>query len=338
MVKYMKKKVTNEIKNSFIYIIVIIFIFILSILSLRIGTVEYSTSEILSSIFDSESTVRNIIVDLRLPRVILCILVGASLAASGALLQAVMQNPLADPGIIGVSSGASVVATFVFLVFPTATVSLPLFSFLGAILACVIIYSLSFKNGFNPLRVVLAGVAVNAIFGGVSSFLTLMNSDNLQGVLSWLNGSLTAKSWHQVNMILPYSIFGLVASLLCIKMANTLLLGDDMAKNLGINVSFTRILLSSIGAFLAAITVSAVGMIGFVGLIVPHIARLIVGSNYKIMLPLSLLMGSLTMLFADLIGRTLVSPIEIPVGIVMAILGGPFFLYLLNRGNKKVGN
>lgn len=331
----MQKKINKELKNTIIYFTVIIFIVILSILSLRIGTVEYSAREIFGSLFDSDSTIRTIVIDLRLPRVILCLLVGAALAASGALLQAVMQNPLADPGIIGVSSGASVVATFVFLVIPNATSSLPLFSFLGALLACVLIYALSFKNGLDPLRVVLAGVAINAVFGGISSFLTLMNSEDLQGVLSWLNGSLSAKSWYQVSIILPYAIIGIIASLFCIKVANILLLGDDMAKNLGINVTVARIALSAIGAFLAAITVSVVGMIGFVGLIVPHISRILVGSNYKIMLPLSLLMGSCITMFADLVGRTIVSPIEIPVGIVMAVLGGPFFLYLLNRGSKR---
>lgn len=324
--------------NSLIYILVILGIIFLSIISLRIGTVEYSTKDIMVSIFDKGSTIHSIVVDLRLPRVILCVLVGASLAISGALLQAVMQNPLADPGIIGISSGASVVATFIFLVFPTASMSLPLFSFLGAILACVLIYSLSWKKGLDPLRVLLAGVAINAVFGGISSFLTLMNADDLQGVLSWLNGSLSAKSWYQVNLLLPYAIIGLIISFFCIKMANTLLLGDDMAKNLGLNVNLARIVLSAVGAFLSAITVSTVGMIGFVGLIVPHISRLVVGSNYRVMLPLSSLLGILIMLFADLVGRTIASPIEIPVGIVMAVLGGPFFLYLLKRSEKKDGN
>lgn len=331
-------RIKTNSANSLVYILVILGIIFLSIISLRIGTVEYSTKDIMVSIFDKGSTIHSIVVDLRLPRVILCVLVGASLAISGALLQAVMQNPLADPGIIGISSGASVVATFIFLVFPTASMSLPLFSFLGAIFACVLIYSLSWKKGLDPLRVLLAGVAINAVFGGISSFLTLMNADDLQGVLSWLNGSLSAKSWYQVNLLLPYAIIGIIISFFCIKVANTLLLGDDMAKNLGLNVNLARVVLSAVGAFLSAITVSTVGMIGFVGLIVPHISRLVVGSNYRVMLPLSSLLGILIMLFADLIGRTIASPIEIPVGIVMAVLGGPFFLYLLKRSEKKDGN
>jgi len=334
----MKKGTKDGVKTSFIYMMSILIIVVISILSLRIGTVEYSFSEIMSALINGDSTIRTIIVDLRLPRVILCIMVGSALAAAGALLQAVMQNPLADPSIIGVSSGASVMATFVFLIFPNATSSLPILSFAGAFLACILIYFLSWNKGLDPLRVVLAGVAINAVFGGISSFLTLMNADNLQGVLSWLNGSLVAKSWYHVKLILPYVVVGLIAALLCIKTANTLLLGDDMAKNLGINVNLARILLSAVGAFLAAVTVSAVGMIGFVGLIVPHITRMLVGSNYKVMLPLSLLLGSGTMLCADLLGRTIVSPIEIPVGIVMAIFGGPFFLYILKRSERNRGS
>lgn len=334
----MTKKIKVITADSLIFIVAIFLIILLSVLSLRIGSVEYTTKEILNSLFDKDSVIRVIVMDLRLPRVILCIVVGMSLAAAGALLQAVMQNPLADPGVIGVSSGASVVATFVFLVFPNALGGLPIFAFLGALFSCFLIYILSWKKGFDPLRVLLAGIAINSIFGGISSFLTLMNSDDLQGVLSWLNGSMSAKSWYQVKMMLPYSVIGLIISFFCIKTANILLLGEDMAKNLGINVNLSRFLLSAVGAFLAGVTVASVGMIGFIGLIVPHITRMFIGSNYNKMLPLSMLIGSSVMLFADLVGRTIVSPIEIPVGIIMAVLGGPFFLYLLKRGEKKVGN
>ena len=256
------------------------------------------------------------------------------LAAAGALLQAVMQNPLADPGIIGVSSGASTAATIIFLVFPTATASVPIFSFVGAAGACVLIYLLSWKRGADPVRIILAGVAINTMLSGVTSFLTLMNSDSLQGVLSWLNGSLSGKSWYQVQTMGIYSAIGIVLALLCIKGANVLQLGDDMAKNLGTRVNLTRVLLSAVSAFLAASTVAVVGMIGFVGLIVPHVTRMLVGSNHKVMLPASLLLGAFVVLAADTIGRTIVAPIEIPVGIVMSVVGGPFFLFLLRRKRK----
>ena len=266
---------------------------------------------------------------------LLAAIVGMCLAAAGTLLQAVMQNPLADPGIIGVSSGASVAATVVFLVVPSWTSSLPVLAFLGAAAACLIIYLMAWKRGVEPTRIILAGTAVNAMLGAVSSFLTLLNADNLQGVLSWMNGSMAAVSWADVRQLGISGGIGLVLALLCIKPANALQLGDDMAKNLGLRVNGMRILLSGVGAFLAAATVSVVGMIGFVGLVVPHITRLLVGSNHRVMLPTGMVLGACVVLFADTLGRTIAAPMEIPLGIIMAILGGPFFLFLLRRGRKK---
>ena len=167
----MNKKQKYAIKVSVFFIVVPILIFILAILALRIGSVNYSTAEIFNGLFDANSSVHTIIIDLRLPRVILAIIIGMCLAAAGALLQAVMQNPLADPGIIGVSSGASTAATIIFLVFPTATASVPIFSFVGATGACVLIYLLSWKRGADPVRIILAGVAINTMLSGVTSFL-----------------------------------------------------------------------------------------------------------------------------------------------------------------------
>ena len=325
----------SVIRKSTVIITCFILLAFLALIALRIGSVSYTNSQIIKSLFDTNSTVHTVIINLRLPRVILAVFVGMCLAASGTLLQAVMQNPLADPGIIGVSSGASVVATIVFLVTPSLLGALPLLAFVGAAAACCLIYVMAWKRGVDPVRIILAGTAINTMLGGVSSFLTLLNSDNLQGVLSWMNGSLSAKSWSQTNVLIVYGTIGLVLALFCIKAANALQLGDDMAKNLGLRVNLMRVILSAVAAFLAASTVAVAGMIGFVGLIVPHIARLLMGSNHKSMLPGSMLMGAIVVLFADTVGRTIVSPMEIPLGIVMSVLGGPFFLYLLRRGRKE---
>lgn len=333
MVKAEKK--VGMFRIGLVFVVSLCILAVLSVLALRIGSVSYTTAEILESIFDSSSTIHTIIVNLRLPRVLLAAIVGMCLAAAGTLLQAVMQNPLADPGIIGVSSGASVAATVVFLVVPSWTSSLPVLAFLGAAAACLIIYLMAWKRGVEPTRIILAGTAVNAMLGAVSSFLTLLNADNLQGVLSWMNGSMAAVSWADVRQLGIYGGIGLVLALLCIKPANALQLGDDMAKNLGLRVNGMRILLSGVGAFLAAATVSVVGMIGFVGLVVPHITRLLVGSNHRVMLPTGMVLGACVVLFADTLGRTIAAPMEIPLGIIMAILGGPFFLFLLRRGRKK---
>lgn len=334
----MTKKKVSALRVSSVLVVLLIILVVLVIISLRIGSVHYSVKEIFSSIGDSDSKVQAIILNLRLPRAVLSILIGMCLASSGALLQAVMRNPLADPGIIGVSSGASVVATTILLVFPSLTASLPLFAFLGGAFACLLIYALAWNRGIDPLRIILSGVAVNSIFGGVTALLQLLNSEDLGRVLAWLNGSLSAKSWSEVKVLAFYGLIGLFLSLLCIKGANALQLGDNMARNLGLRVNTTRMILSAIAAFLAASTVAVAGIIGFVGLIVPHISRMLVGSDYKVMLPTGMLLGSCIVLFADTVGRTAFGELEIPLGIIMAVLGGPFFLYLLRRGGKSHGN
>jgi len=306
--------------------------------SVSIGSVRYSIPEVFRALVGLEDgPIRVIVVSLRLPRVVLAMLIGASLATAGALLQAVMRNPLADPGLIGVSAGAGTAAITILLLFPALTMSLPLFAFLGAALACVLIYSMAWKGGVDPIRLILTGVAVNAVLGGYNSMLQIMNSDNLASVLAFFNGNLSGRSWVHVNTMAAYAIFGLGLSLLCIKSANALQLGDEMCKNLGVRVNASRICLSAVSAFLAAATVSVVGMIGFVGLVVPRISRMLVGSDYKVLLPTSMLMGAAVLLFADTLGRSVVPGMEIPVGIVMAVLGGPFFLYMLRKRGKFSG-
>ena len=311
----------------------------MSLVSMAVGSAGYSVPEILRALFSAEkSPVKTIVVNLRLPRIILAILIGASLAAAGALLQSVMRNPLADPGTIGVSAGAGTAATTILLLFPHLTSSVPLFAFGGAALACVLIYMMAWKEGVDPTRIILSGVAINSVLGAYNSLLQLLNSDSLEGVLAFMNGSLSGRSWYQVRLLSVYASIGLILAFLCIKSANALQLGDEMAKSLGVKVSGSRVLLSGVAAFLAASTVSVAGMIGFVGLVVPHIARLLVGSDYKAMLPTSVVLGALVLLAADTVGRTIVPGMEIPVGIVMAVCGGPFFLYLLRKKGKASGN
>ncbi len=327
------------LRFSTVMLVLLILLAILCLLSIAVGSAGYSIPEILEAVFREEkSPIKTIVVNLRLPRVILAILIGASLAAAGALLQSVMRNPLADPGTIGVSAGAGTAATTILLLFPNLTASVPLFAFGGAALACVLIYTMAWKEGVDPTRIILSGVAINSVLGAYNSLLQLMNSDSLEGVLAFMNGSLSGRSWYQVRLLAVYAAVGLVLAFLCIKSANALQLGDEMAKSLGVKVNGSRVLLSGVAAFLAASTVSVAGMIGFVGLVVPHIARILVGSDYKAMLPTSVVLGAVVLLAADTVGRTIVPGIEIPVGIVMAVCGGPFFLYLLRKKGKVSGN
>lgn len=189
----------------------------------------------------------------------------------------------------------------------------------------------------EPIRIVLAGVAVNAILGGATGLLSLLNSDKIQGVMLWTNGSLAKVSWADIRIMTIYSIIGIVLAFTCIRIANVLQLGDDVAKSLGYNVNLTRIFISVVAVFfLAGISVAFVGIIGFVGLVVPHIVRLLFGSDYKWLLPVSMLMGGAVLVMADTLARIIAAPIELPVGTMMAMLGGPFFfLYLLRRGNRR---
>ena len=204
-------------------------------------------------------------------------------------------------------------------------------AFLGGAFACILVYLMAWKNGLNPMRVVLAGVAINSILGGVISLLTTMYSDRIQSALLWLNGSLASKTWNDTKIIAIYSLIGLILSLFCIRGANVLSLGDDTAINLGFNVAKTRIILSAISVFLAGTCTAIVGVISFVGLIVPHIGRMIIGSDHKYLIPFSMVLGGSVLLIADTISRTILGAVELPDGVVMSILGGPFFLYLLKR-------
>jgi len=335
----MKKNKVSALRVGTVWIILIICLAILSLVAINVGSAGYSVSEIVKAVFSPEkSTVKVVVVNLRLPRLILSLLIGASLSSSGAILQSVMRNPLADPGTIGVSAGAGTAATTILLLFPHLTNSVPLFAFGGAALACFLIYTMAWKGGVDPTRIILSGVAINSVLGAYNSLLQMLHSDSLEGVLAFMNGSLSGRSWSQVRLLLIYAGVGLILSFFCIKSANTLQLGDEMAKSLGVNVSVTRVLLSAVSAFLAAATVSVAGMIGFVGLVVPHISRLLVGSDYKQMLPTSMLLGAVVLLAADTVGRTIVPGMEIPVGIVMSVVGGPFFLYLLRKRGKMIGN
>ena len=323
------------LRTGVVWFVLLAGLCIMFLISLAIGTSGYSLPEIWEGLWNADAgNARIVVFHLRLPRAILAIMIGACLSAAGALLQSVMRNPLADPGTIGVSAGAAAAAVTILLVFPNLNYSVPLFAFGGAALTCVLIYMLAWKEGVDPVRIILSGVAVSSVLGGYNSFLQLQNSDNLSGVLAFMNGSLSGGNWEQVKTMAIYAIIGLVLAFCCIRNANALQLGDEMAKNLGIRVNGSRIFLSGVSAFLAAATVSEVGMIGFVGLVAPHIARLLVGSNYKVMLPTSVLTGSLMVLLADTIGRTVWPGTEIPVGVMMCIFGGPFFLYMLRKRGK----
>ena len=297
-----------------------------------VGTMDISVSDIINTLSgDHTGTNNKVIWNIRLPRMILAALVGINLALSGSILQGVMKNPLADPSIIGISSGAGLFGILILVVFPQWQNLVPIAAFGGAMLAAAIIYLLAWKGGIDPTRIVLSGVAVSELFGAGISAILVFFSDRVHGALTFMNGSLSSRSWGEVQIILPYTIIGLILALIFADKLNILVLGDDTARGLGLNVELTRLGFTALAALLAASAVSVVGLLGFVGLIVPHSIRLILGNNYKIMFPASALLGAALVMLSDTFARTVLSPTEIPVGIVMAVLGVPFFLYLLRK-------
>lgn len=320
-------KKVSLIIGSFILLFILIFIFCI------FGSVKFSVKDIIISIFNKDNELLNTIVyDIRLPRNLIAAFVGASLSVSGILLQAVMRNPLADPGITGVSSGASVMAIIILLAFPSYSFILPILAFVGGLVACILVFVLAWKNGeIKPNRIILSGVAINSIFGSIISIFTIIYSDRIQSALLWLNGSLAQKTWSDFNLLSVYIAIGLILSLFCIRPANILALGEKTALSLGFNATYLRLFISIVGVFLAGVCTSIVGIIGFVGLIIPHICRIIIGDDYRYCLPLSIALGGIIVLLADTIARTIGGTVELPVGIVMSLIGGPFFLYLLRK-------
>ncbi|WP_313237411.1 FecCD family ABC transporter permease [Sporosarcina ureae] len=305
---------------------------IAAVLSLMIGPVSFSMQEIWNGIFIANDTMeRRIVWELRFPRVLVGMIVGISLAVAGAILQGVMRNPLADPGIIGVSSGAGLAATVIMIIYPAYIMFLPLAAFLGALATAVVIYALSWRGGASPLRIILVGVAINAVIGACMSALMLLYSDRVQAVLPWLAGGIAGVGWVQFEMIIYYAIAAFVLAIFSVKHIRILRLGDEVAKLLGHHVERSRFFLIVLSTLLAGMAVSVSGLIGFVGLVVPHIMRSIVGGDYRFLLPASALGGGLLVVVADTIARTVFNPIELPVGILLSFLGGPFFLYLIQK-------
>ena len=325
----------NERKAFRLSVIFILLIAVIAcmIISLIWGSTPVSLTEIWRTLWSDEltDTASQIIWNIRLPRNIVAALVGACLAVSGAILQAVMKNPLADPQIVGVSSGAGLAGVIVLILFPGYDYIVPLVAFLGAMGAALMVYALAWKNGVRPSRIILAGVAVAAFLGSGISALLVFYGDRVQGALLWMVGGLSARSWPQVEVLFPYAIIGLLLACLGAKRLTILSLGDETAKGLGLKVEQTRFMMTAVAALLAAGAVSIAGLIGFVGLVIPHMLRLIIGNDYTYLLPGSALLGAFVLVVSDTVGRVLMSPIEIPVGIIMAFFGAPFFLYLLRR-------
>ncbi|MFA6431095.1 MAG: iron ABC transporter permease [Candidatus Margulisiibacteriota bacterium] len=317
----------NDQKRIIILISGLIAIAILVMfLSLLVGSVFISPKDLWTS---------EILWQVRLPRVLLAAFVGMLLSTSGVVLQGVLRNPLADPYILGVSAGGAIGAAISIVLGAQFVVlgmsSVPAMAFLFSLLAVYVVYRLSrIGKKTSPETLLLAGVALSAFCSAVLSLIVII-SGNLQSIYFWLLGSLSSANWTNVYTVIPYAVIGLGIAYFYSKELNALLLGEDMAHTLGVEVEKSRVMLIIAASFMSAAAVSVSGLVGFVGLIVPHWIRMLVGPNHRILVPVSALAGAIFVVLADTISRTIFSPTEIPIGIVMSLAGAPFFLYLLRK-------
>lgn len=285
-----------------------------------------------------------IIMTIRLPRVVAGVIVGAGLASAGVLFQGLLRNPMADPYIIGTSGGASLGATLALLV--TARLGwqldwfgfglVPIFAFVGAATTVLVVYNVARVGQRTPITtLLLAGFAVGSMLTAVMSFLMLMGEHSLRGTLLWLMGGLGSHSWNQLAVVTPLVLAGVGVAYLFRGDLNALLLGEESAGYLGVDVERRKLLLLALGSLLTAAAVSVSGLVGFVGLVVPHVARLAFGPDHRLLIPAAALAGACFLVLADLAARVVLAPTEIPVGIITALTGAPFFIYLLRRNRSE---
>ncbi|GAF20840.1 MULTISPECIES: FecCD family ABC transporter permease [Shouchella] len=328
-------------KPAFKIVTLILLILLTFIVSLQTGAIQIQPVDVLRTLVGLGSERDALILfEFRLPRMVIALLVGAALAVSGAILQSISQNELADPGILGINTGAGL-AVVIFIYFFQGSLTgvsqlsifiMPLFAFIGAAFAAFLIYIFAWKKGITPVRLILVGIAVNAAFSALLIVIQLRMAPNdfMQATI-WLTGSIWGSTWSYVVTILPWLLILVPLAIYKARTLNVMQVGTESAISLGVSMEKERRFLLILAVALAAISVAVAGGIAFLGLVAPHIARKLVGPQHQIMIPTATLVGAFILLAADMIGRNVLAPSEIPVGIVIAIIGAPYFLYLLMR-------
>lgn len=322
-----------------------------AVLSLVVGAAEQAPVDALRALGDGarqlllgtpypQDGLHTIVLKLRLSRLVLAALVGVCLALSGAIMQALFQNPLAEPYLVGVSAGAGLGAIIAILGSASLTFlglgAMPLLAFIGALVVVFVVYVLSRRGGrVQTGTLLLTGIAVGSLVSAITSFLMMVTQQDLRQVLFWQMGGLSGRGWLQVWIILPQTVLGFALAMVMHRPLNLLLLGDEVAGSLGMNIQTTKRLLLAVSSLLAAGAVAVSGLIAFVGLIVPHVMRLLVGPDHRRLLPVCALGGALLLILADVAARTLLAPTELPIGIITSALGCPFFLYLLHKQGPR---
>ncbi|MFT8321073.1 MAG: iron ABC transporter permease [Bacillus sp. (in: firmicutes)] len=342
----MQESLEEQRKKFRIILVMIILsslIVIAFILSMNTGFIQLSPLNVLKTLFGQGTANQSLILfEFRLPRIIISILVGAGLAVSGCIIQSITRSPLADPGILGINAGAGLMVVLFISFFPSREVVpvylLPLFAFFGAALAAALIYSMSYKKykGVSPSLLLMNGVAIAFGISAVIIILTLKFEPNqYQFVATWLAGTIWGSNWKFVLSILPWLIILFFYVFYNARVLNVLNFGKEAATGLGLPVEKSRLWLLIAAVALAGSCVAVSGGIGFIGLIGPHLASKLVGSRHQVLLPASALVGALLLITADTLGRWILQPSELPAGIVVGIIGAPYFLYLLTRTTSK---
>ncbi|MGD6730158.1 MAG: FecCD family ABC transporter permease [Pleomorphochaeta sp.] len=328
----------NKNRNKIIIIFLIILGIILVTLSITKGSVKIPINEVIAILFNQDSVSKShklIILELRIPRTISAIMVGMSLAISGAVFQTLFKNPLTEPYLLGISSGAAlgvaIASVFGFVNIIGGIWGTFSFAFVFAILTALLIFTLAGKNRSSLTILLLSGLAINFFLSALNSLLLYFNKDKLENIIYWQMGSFNLSSYEKIIVTMPIMIILIIVLLSKTKELDVLLLSDDTATSIGLDVKKQRIRLLLITTLLTSICVGLAGVIGFIGLIIPHIVKLLFGVKHKNVLPLSLYLGAIFTLLCDILSRTLISNTEIPIGIITALFGAPFFLYILRK-------
>lgn len=327
-------------KNATIVSTLAVVAFILAVLCLAIGSVSIPIRDVLLSLVGMNGEGSDLIIrQFRLPRIVAALLIGAALAVSGSLLQGVIRNPLASPDLLGVTGGASVAVVAFMTVFTGYSIHfVPIIAIAGAFVVAVVIYLFAWKEGVTPFRLVLIGIGISTAMSALTMFLLLSGPAYLAAqVLNWMTGSLYGTNWSYIKAIWPWIVALIPLSLLCAKELDIQALGEETAIGLGSRLQMSRLVAILLSVALAGVAVGIAGTISFIGLLAPHMARKLVGNRYGIVIPTAALIGAIVLLLADLAGRMLFLPLDIPAGVFTAGVGAPFFLYLLFR-RKRPGS
>lgn len=329
----------NKTKDVFISTILIIILFVIITVSMTVGDFKMSPLQFIKTLFGmGNETDTMVLYEFRMPRLLVTILCGAALSLSGALLQSITKNPLADPGIIGINAGSGFFIALLMIFMPVDSSNfvyvLPLFSLIGGLITAATVFLLSnSKRGLNPMQMILIGVGLSTALSGAMIMMTsTFNKEDVEFISKWLGGNIWGDTWPFVWMIIIVLIITIPILLLKLDILNILNTHEHISTGLGIRINRERLVILIISVMLCASAVSICGSIAFVGLIAPHIARQLVGPRHQIFIPITILLGAILLSFADTLGRLLIEPAGLPAGIIVSIIGAPYFLYLMRRG------